>query len=123
MQKRLAAFARRLHRSDRTITAEDRICDIHFYEKDIIRKHEDVVINGKLIKVGSPKPPVLRPDALPSIFPGCPESMNLPERKRRKSPRKRVSSTGSDQTGHPQRRKLFHDSDQEASTSQQVSIS
>jgi hypothetical protein len=63
------------------------VCEKHFQPGDIVRFEDDCLINGVFVK-GEGKKPMLKKDAIPRIFPGCPAYLNKPERKR-KSPKKR----------------------------------
>lgn len=54
-------------REDRQLTLKDYVCEDHFHESNIERFHPDLVIGGVVIK-GDPKPPKLKPGALPSLW-------------------------------------------------------
>lgn len=70
------------------------MCSEHFHETDVIRFFPDVTIGDKIIK-GEPRvKPVLRQDAVPSIF-GGPSYLNKSKRCRRNNRTKSIEDSSS----------------------------
>lgn len=58
------------------------ICSLHFYESDMKKNFEDLLINGQVYKLDPQEKPYLKDDAIPRIFPNCPSHMTKTQKKR-----------------------------------------
>ncbi|CAN7948566.1 unnamed protein product, partial [Ixodes hexagonus] len=80
--ERLALWARAIPRSDRQLTPKDYLCEKHFADGAIEAGRYYAELGGEVL-LDQPKRPVLAPDAVPSIFPGCPPYLSSTAKKRK----------------------------------------
>ncbi|CAN7986666.1 unnamed protein product, partial [Ixodes hexagonus] len=88
--KRLALWARAIPRSDRQLMTKDYVCEKHFAGGMIETGRYYAELGGEVL-LDQPIRPVLAPDAVPSIFPGCPSYLSSASKKR-KLPKNRQRS-------------------------------
>jgi len=81
-------WSRAIPRADRKLTHNDWVCSDHFYEADIERYFEYLVVGDLVIKGEKRKKPKLKDGAVPSIFNG-PAYLNKPLKSKRKAPAER----------------------------------
>ncbi|KAH9372831.1 hypothetical protein HPB48_010983 [Haemaphysalis longicornis] len=79
---RLQVWARAFPRKDRELTSHDYVWEKHFSESDIERRRYYGELGGEVL-LDKPKRPVLSPDAVPSIFPNCPNYLSSVRKKRK----------------------------------------
>ncbi|KFM65789.1 hypothetical protein X975_17498, partial [Stegodyphus mimosarum] len=75
-------WAKRISRGDKELSIQHSVCELHF-EQHFIDKFYNHVVNGEDIKIPRGKP-LLKPEAIPSIFPKAPKYFNKPLPKKRK---------------------------------------
>lgn len=82
-QYQIEAWNRAIPRQDKNISTSDFVCSEHFYESDIKRFDDDIVVDGKVVEKGRRlRQPRLSQDAVPKIFKG-PSYLTKPEPKKR----------------------------------------
>lgn len=71
-----------IHRSDKELTTKSCVCELHF-QKRFIMKNYVHVINGETVTIPRGEP-ILKPDAIPTIFPDCPRNLavSLPNKRK-----------------------------------------
>ncbi|XP_035210186.1 uncharacterized protein LOC118184592 [Stegodyphus dumicola] len=74
--------AKRISRGDTELSIHHSVCELHF-EEHFIEKFYHHIVNGEEIKIPRGKP-LLKPEAIPSIFPNAPKYFNKPLPQKRK---------------------------------------
>lgn len=117
-----AQWQRNIPRADVSLTFTCAVCELHFEESCVERFYADShVINGEVVRLKRDRP-VLKPDAIPTIFPNLPKyfTKKLPrKRKTRENPSTNPSTkkqqtdgdAGVDEFTHPLRSEKLDDFD------------
>ncbi|XP_035227904.1 uncharacterized protein LOC118200097 [Stegodyphus dumicola] len=66
-------WAKRISRGDTELSIHHSVCELHF-EEHFIEKYYHHIVNGEEIKIPRGKP-LLKPEAIPSIFPNAPKKL------------------------------------------------
>lgn len=71
-----------IRRSDKEITAKSCVCELHFQKKFILKNYVHI-INGETVTIPRGKP-ILKKDAIPTIFPNRPrnQAVSLPNKRK-----------------------------------------
>ncbi|KAG0416364.1 hypothetical protein HPB47_006467 [Ixodes persulcatus] len=117
-----AQWQRNIPRADVSLSFTCAVCELHFEESCVERFYADShVINGEVVRLKRDRP-VLKPDAIPTIFPNLPKyfTKKLPrKRKTRENPSTNPSTkkqhtdgdAGVDECTHPLRSEKLDDFD------------
>uniref|UniRef100_T1IYY2 THAP-type domain-containing protein n=1 Tax=Strigamia maritima TaxID=126957 RepID=T1IYY2_STRMM len=89
--EQLQKWKAKIPRQDRQITEKDCVCELHFHAAEIIRFWEKKNDAGVVLAHSDYKKPVLKPGAVPSLFPNCPAYLSQKQRPERNSPKQRKS--------------------------------
>lgn len=80
-----AQWQRNIPRADMCLSATSAVCELHFEESCVERYYTDShVINGEVVRLKRDRP-VLKPDAVPTIFPNLPKYLSKKLPKKRKN--------------------------------------
>lgn len=79
----LEKWKRLIPQSDKILTTKSVVCELHFQE-DFINKNYVHVVNGETVAFSIGKP-ILKSDAIPTIFPNIPSYLSISLPRERKS--------------------------------------